>query len=119
MLVVKTHRTTPVSWTERDKPIPDSSVYGSAILIVRNPFNALVSEWTRESAKFIPPENKTNSHVNQALGRMYFGEYKAWNSFVHKKIGSWQLYFSTWLLGRKGHNMLVVRYSIMVTYIPQ
>ena len=83
VLVVKTHDSSP-RWVngryskqhhpnfklygERWKSIP---VFGSAVFLVRSPFEALVSEWNR-----LIGENSTtrNSHVTQA-GPQHFSEY--------------------------------------------
>ena len=51
--------------------------YGSAVLVIRNPFDALVAEWNREKSRKTPLEigNNTNasSHISY-VGREFFGE---------------------------------------------
>ena len=113
VLVVKTH-SGRVDWTDRDKPVPDSRrnpVYGAAILIVRNPFNALVAEWTRESFKFLVNKSKGSKHTSQPLGPEYFRDYQKWDTFLQGRINKWQGYFTKVLLGADGHDVLVVRYA--------
>ena len=45
----------------------------------------------------------------------YTGENRAWNVFVKTKIKKWQYYFMGWLIGGKGHPVLVVRYEDLKT----
>jgi len=78
VLVVKTHQIDP-RWTgvHFDESIPSTHfnklkyipVYSSAIFLVRNPFDALVSEWNR-----LQTINSSDSHVNCA-GKELFGEF--------------------------------------------
>ena len=79
VLVVKTHQIDP-RWTgvHYDESIPSTHfnklkyipVYSSAIFLVRNPFDALVSEWNR-----LQTVNSSDNHVNCA-GKEHFGEFK-------------------------------------------
>ena len=78
MLVVKTHHYDP-RWTGvyYDKSAPFSyfkkvehiPVYSSAIFLLRNPFNSLVSEYSRQLR-----EEESDSHISVPK-REYFGEY--------------------------------------------
>ena len=78
VLVVKTHHYDP-RWTGvyYDKSAPFSyfkkvehiPVYSSAIFLLRNPFDSLVSEYSRQLR-----EEETDSHVS-VPNREYFGEY--------------------------------------------
>lgn len=77
VLVVKTHQTDP-RWTgvEYSKSAPFTyfhkadhiPVYSSGILLIRNPYDALVSEWHREMTV-----NSTDNHINR-VGADYFCE---------------------------------------------
>lgn len=78
-LTVKTHfsfpKWVPVMQTKSEKLKENSGIYGSAILIVRDPFRALVSEWNRKVAnKFRRRTTELDSHT-KAAGREWFGEY--------------------------------------------
>ena len=59
--VYSTHTPYPHTHAHTQKP-----AYGSAILVVRNPFHALVAEWSRLAGK-------SHDHTSQ-LSRDYFGE---------------------------------------------
>lgn len=78
-LVIKTHQTDP-RWTgvvyppnttdsyfTKESNIP---VYGSAILLVRDPFHALVAEWNRLTSVNM---SLTDHHIN-SLDSQFFGE---------------------------------------------
>lgn len=77
VLVVKTHQTDP-RWTgvEYSKSAPFTyfhkvehiPVYSSGILLIRNPYDALVSEWHREMTV-----NSTDNHIDR-VGTDYFRE---------------------------------------------
>lgn len=67
-LVVKTHQTDPrwsgVTYGESEpfkyfKRLRDVPVYSAAILLVRNPFDALVAEWHREQTVRLPDNHVT------------------------------------------------------------
>ena len=75
-LVVKTHSFSSEwkrsSKTKRLRTLEGS--YGSAILIVRNPFDALVAEWNRKIAnKFRTRTMVLDSHT-KAFGQEWFGK---------------------------------------------
>lgn len=76
VLVVKTHQTDPW-WTGVDygklldasfKKLEYVPVYSSAILLIRSPYDAMVSEWHR-----LMSINSTDSRV-KTVGEKYFGE---------------------------------------------
>lgn len=75
VLVTKTHKSTPI-WVQTGQftPLGDcEGEYGSAILIVRNPFDALVAEWNRKVAnEFYTRTVKLDSHTRRA-GEEWFG----------------------------------------------
>lgn len=87
VLVVKTHQTDP-RWTgvEYNKSAPFAlftklefvPVYSSAILLIRSPCNAMVSEWHR-----LMTINSTDNHVN-TVGEEYFGEPPCIDIFSYK-----------------------------------
>ena len=79
VLVVKTHDVKP-KWKDRIEKVvkldENEGMYGSAILIVRNPFDALVSEWNRKVAnQFHRRTVMLDSHT-RAVGIEWFGEYR-------------------------------------------
>ena len=72
VIVVKTH-TSDYQWKDdTEKRNKDDAYYGSAIMLIRNPFDALVAEWHRlEGLK--KSGGKDLSHVDKA-GKNKFGE---------------------------------------------
>ncbi|XP_064407357.1 WSCD family member CG9164-like [Halichondria panicea] len=102
--VVKTHFTDKaVPWTNSsgDISLRSFSGYGSAILIVRNPFDALVSEWTRK---------RSHSHTG-ATNPKYFSTNKNWDTFVRRESKQWSKYFRTWMVESHDHPTMLVRYE--------
>ncbi|XP_064388155.1 WSCD family member AAEL009094-like isoform X2 [Halichondria panicea] len=96
--VVKTHHTNkPVQWSKS----PGSSGFGSAILIVRNPFDALVSEWTRETS-----QNHTGTTSLKS-----FGANRKWKTFVERESKRWGKYFRMWLVESHDHPTMMIRYE--------
>ena len=84
VLVVKTH-TSDYQWkgVEVEKRYLDDALYGSAILLIRNPFDALVSERNRIQTLANMKKTKSNgdlSHVNEVNWKE-FGE----TSMITKK----------------------------------
>ena len=85
VLVVKTHKAAP-NWIsdaiphKKNAPPSDSVLhkehvlFQSAILIVRNPLNALVSEWTRRVANDYKVETVHLHTHTKEVGPTYFGE---------------------------------------------
>ena len=71
VLVVKTHRSTPM-WSDtsdhaRFDSWDDQAVFGAAIVIIRNPLNALVSEWNRIVANGFRRETvRLGTHTHRA-----------------------------------------------------
>lgn len=77
-LVVKTHSVSPrwgrASRLRHMELSEHVGVFGSAILVVRNPFHALVAEWNRKVANnFRVRTTELDSHT-QAAGPEWFGE---------------------------------------------
>ena len=75
VLVVKTHEDKP-KWiqTHFQKLDKNDGLFGSGILIVRNPFDALIAEWNRKVAnKFNARTIILDSHI-KAAGKNWFGE---------------------------------------------
>lgn len=77
-LVVKTHSVSPRwirgHWWNLESLGENAGIYGSAILLVRNPFDAFVAEWNRKVAnKFRSHTTEMDSHI-KAAGREWFGK---------------------------------------------
>lgn len=78
VLVVKTHTGSPM-WSKGGMlnlgGLKDNvGIFGSAILLIRNPFDSLVAEWNRKVAnKFRVRTIELDSHI-KAAGREWFGE---------------------------------------------
>ncbi len=73
VLVVKTHTTVP-NWTINSHSLEDGPQFQSAILIIRNPFDALVSEWSRRVANNFKIETvHLHAHTSE-IGEIYFGK---------------------------------------------
>ncbi len=76
-LVVKTHQTDPrwsgVTYSQSEpfkyfNKLRDVPVYSAAILVVRNPYDALVAEWHREQTESLP-----DNHIDH-VGMEYFSK---------------------------------------------
>ncbi|CAI8056765.1 WSC domain-containing protein 1 [Geodia barretti] len=119
-LVVKTHQVDP-RWTgvvyppnttdsyfSKESDIP---VYGSAILLVRNPFHALVSEWNRLMSINM---SLRDHHIN-SMDSKFFGQNAEWEEFVFTNAVIWQETLVGWLVNNHNHRVLVVRYEDLVT----
>jgi hypothetical protein len=74
VLVVKTH-TSDYQWSgvKLEKRNRDDALYGSAILLVRNPFATFVSEWNRIQTFAQMRGNEDFSHISE-VDREKFGE---------------------------------------------
>lgn len=78
VLVVKTHAVSP-KWVRGSRQSLGDlgeyvGIFGSAILLVRNPFDALVAEWNRKVAnKFRVRTTELDSHT-KAAGPEWFGK---------------------------------------------
>ncbi len=92
---------------KKDKP-----PFDSVILVVRNPFHALVSEWNRQlSTKYTPRANKTGLAHLESHGPESFGTNKNWTHFVSIQMKCWSSALD-WLVGRpEGHEVLMVHYE--------
>lgn len=115
VLVVKTHDPLP-RWTGgtylRFHPYMD--LYGkvqniplfqSAILLIRNPYHALISEWNR-----IGTEKELDSHTSH-VGKKWFGNNTDWNNFVRVKGREWRTMIESYTIHNSGHPVLVVKYE--------
>lgn len=74
MLVVKTHNRNPM-FTKNRLPrriLHDMPVFGAAVLLIRNPRDAMIAEWHRERSKRLITPNESN-HVLH-VGKEYFGK---------------------------------------------
>ena len=98
-------------------------------MLLRNPFQAMVSEWNRRlsaSVKRLVPTG-SNSHV-ASLPEKYFGEHihvhpqgyyiflyagnnKEWQTFVAKYLPVWKRYIFNLLLSNDGSPVLTVCYE--------
>ena len=84
--------------------------YDSVILLIRNPFHAIVSEKNRLLT--------VNSNMNVA-GNMHTGTFNEtffmnnlkWKKFVNDNINRWRGYFNWMINIPKGHTILVIRYE--------
>ena len=73
VLVVKTHKYKP-QWIQMKKLDKDDGLYESGILIVRNPFDAMVAEWNRiVGNNFNRQTIILDSHIKSA-GKDWFGK---------------------------------------------
>ena len=115
VLVVKTHDPLP-RWTGgkylRYHPYMDQygkveniPLFQSAILLIRNPFHALVSEWNR-----IGTEKELDSHTSH-VGKEWFGNNSEWNEFVKVKGQEWRTMIESYTIHNSGHPVLVVKYE--------
>lgn len=78
VLVVKTHRWSPW-WTGEDKPawmegLHAEVAYSAAIVLVRNPFDALVAEWNREVANGFHTNTVTLGSHAETASPQWFGK---------------------------------------------
>ena len=115
VLVVKTHENSPIWMDARNTVIPKKHNYwgkfGSAIFILRNPFNALVAEWNRKVANnFTTRTTNLKSHT-EAAGKEWFGNNELWEGFVLKQACRWKTMLTNWVVNRKHHPVLVVKYE--------
>ena len=115
VLVVKTHDPLP-RWTGgkylRFHPYMDQygkpeniPLFQSAILLIRNPFHALVSEWNR-----IGTEKELDSHTGH-VGKAWFGNNSEWNDFVRVKGREWRTMIESYTIHNSGHSVLIVKYE--------
>ena len=77
VLAVKTHKTNPL-WVGLKYPPPlkvNEGRFGSAIFVVRNPFKAMVAEWSRKVANdFHVRTIHLDTHV-KTIGKEWFGKF--------------------------------------------
>eukprot|EP00731_Ephydatia_muelleri_P015677 Em0009g101a len=114
-LVVKTHNPYP-HWTKKGATPADNKNkehWSSAILLVRNPFDALVSEWNRRQANLGFVETKVKTSHTDSVGPEYFGTNKEWDKFVHDKAELWLAMLKQYLVTNWHHPVLVVSYELL------
>ena len=113
VLVVKTHENSPLWINTRNYPKKRNCQgrFGSAIFILRNPFNALVAEWNRKVANnFTIRTTNLKSHT-EAAGKEWFGNNEQWESFVLEQARRWKTMLNNWVVINKCHPVLVVKYE--------
>ena len=113
VLVVKTHENSPIWMDTRSAPKKHSywGRFGSAVFILRNPFNALVAEWNRKVANnFTTRTTNLKSHT-EAAGKEWFGSNKLWGEFVLRQARRWKTMLINWVINSKQHPVLVVKYE--------
>ena len=113
VLVVKTHENSPIWMDEKNPPKKHNywGRFGSAVFILRNPFNALVAEWNRKVANnFTSRTTNLKSHT-EAAGKEWFGSNKLWGDFVLRQTRRWKTMLMNWVVNRKQHPVLVVKYE--------
>ncbi|XP_011405846.2 PREDICTED: WSCD family member CG9164-like [Amphimedon queenslandica] len=110
-LVVKTHRYNIYfgSRVRRQKPL-----FSSAVFLVRDPFDALVSERNREVSKMknvsvFYQVNGSSSHIG-VVEEDSFGENKEWDRFVNIKINWWSKLIQYWVVN-SSVPVLVVKFE--------
>ena len=81
------------------------------ILLIRNPFLALVSEWNRKIAsKYKEIPNSGNSHVD-VHNQTYFMDNLMWQHFVYQYTAQWKRFFNWMVDIPEGHTILLIRYE--------
>ena len=71
VVVVKTHTSVP-TWTNSQPALEDSNRFQSAIILIRNPLDAMVSEWSRRVANDFKIETiHLHTHTKE-VGVLYF-----------------------------------------------
>jgi hypothetical protein len=84
------------------------TIYGSVILLLRNPYDAMVAERHRSNTK---RENGVKSH-NFTVGPEYFGNSSSWNKSIKRSMSKWIDRFIKAIVESPPHiPKLVVRYE--------
>lgn len=110
-LAVKTHSSSS-EWIGKMRFLRgNSGMFGSAILLVRNPFHALVAEWNRKVANNFRDRTQVLDSHTKAVGQEWFGRNNLWDEFVQKQMTRWQDTIKNWLLFNTEHPVLVVTYE--------
>ena len=75
MLAIKTHNHNPMFIKSKlpRRILNSMPIYGAAILLIRNPRDALIAEWHRERTNRV--SNGTNSNHVMHVGKEYFGKF--------------------------------------------
>lgn len=128
VIVVKTH-TSDYQWkgdlNQIEKRNHEDALYGSAILLIRSPFDTFVSERNRvvslrqlggkaEHGIYAPvPYGKSDSSHIHALDKEYFGNCSEWNGFLYGIGPRWKKTIEKWFLDPRSlaRPVLVVRYE--------
>lgn len=79
-LVIKTHSSSSewISGRSKTRVLREKSgLFGSAILLIRNPFDALVAEWNRKVANNFRERTTVLDSHTQAAGKEWFGKQKS------------------------------------------
>ena len=83
------------------------------ILLIRNPFLALVSEWNRQIiSKFKELPKSENPHVD-VHNQTYFMDNLMWQQYVYGYITKWKKFFNWMVDIPEGHTILPIRYEDM------
>ena len=113
VLVVKTHENSPTWMDAKNSPKKHNyrGQFGSAVFILRNPFSALVAEWNRKVANnFTTRTTNLKSHT-EAARKEWFGSNELWGEFVLRQARRWKTMLMNWVINRKQHPVLVVKYE--------
>lgn len=109
VLAVKTHHPDTAQLPDDVQEQTGKNKYNKAILLVRNPFDALVSEANRRWSE----KQHTEKHLGVAKESAFIGNSK-WDWFVEYKVVSWLVMLNTWL--KESHIPIhVVQYENLKT----
>lgn len=111
-LLVKTHNPYP-RWAKKGANNVEKDHWSSAILLVRNPFDALVSEWNRRQANLGFVETKVTTSHTDSVGPEFFGTNKDWDKFVREKTVLWLAMLKQYLVTNWHHPVLVISYELL------
>ena len=75
--------------------------FGSAILLVRDPFGSILAEFNRRSGSH-------TGHASQGMFSRNHGEY--WHAYVINMVREWEAMNSAWINNFRGP-LLVIKYS--------
>lgn len=115
VIVVKTHENSPMWMDTRSPPKKHNywGQFGSAVFILRNPFNALVAEWNRKVANNFTSRTVNLKSHTEAAGKEWFGSNQLWGDFVLRQARRWKTMIINWVVNRKQHPVLVVKYELL------
>jgi hypothetical protein len=113
VLVAKTHRHNDATVRRRNVESHDvDKSFVKAVFILRNPFDALISERNRNVLMKNRNSNVTNSIHISVIGMEHFGSNVQWVEFVNSKIKQWKAMINYWLV-EWTKPVLVVTYEQM------